>query len=263
MARVATPTPVIVAAAPFPWAVVFGPLAAVVCEARSARFVGTARCTSGVRNLLTSHSPLNLAIRAVRSGERSFRVGGAAVRRRPHPGVTSSGWFVLALGLLMSLLVTGCEEADRQSSSQPAPTAATQTPAAIPRPDADFDGDGNADLAFGGGWREVKDAADDGVVLVVYGTARDVTPGHVQAWSEMDFNRRPTPSFGSRSRRATSTATGSATSRSERTTLLSTLPGSTPGSSAFSTALPRRPDRRAESAMDSEQPWHHRTRGVK
>lgn len=62
--------------------------------------------------------------------------------------------------------------------------------------DADFDGDGFADLAFGGGWAEVEDLADDGVVLVVYGS-ETVAPSRVQSWSETEFVQRPHPSFGS------------------------------------------------------------------
>ncbi len=72
------------------------------------------------------------------------------------------------------------------------------TPATVtPRRDADFDGDGRADLAFAGGLREVKDAEDDGVVVVVYGTSMDLKPGRVQTWSEMTFTHQPTLTFGS------------------------------------------------------------------
>ena len=160
----------------------------------------------------------------------------------------------------MSLLVTGCEEADRQSSSQPAPTAATQTPAAIPRPDADFDGDGRADLAFAGGCVKSKMPGRR------RGRGRVRDQHGFETWSRANLvgddlhpsthtHLRQRTDHGRLRRRRVQR------SRSAQTTHLSMMRPNMLDTYGSST-VPERLDCRAKSALDAEQPRHCRSRRI-
>lgn len=81
-------------------------------------------------------------------------------------------------------------------ASQSGPAEPTQVPDSTT--DADFDADGFADIALGGGLVTIDgdDGVEDGVVIVVYGSGEGLTAHRTQAWSETDFAGPPVEGFG-------------------------------------------------------------------
>ena len=125
---------------------------------------------------------------------------------------STAGFWLFRSAIAVALIcivtaVAGCNASTPKPAStkspreQPAPQISPSgslepghhaTPATT---DADFDADGFSDLAVAGGLQNVKDV-DDGVVVVVYGSAAGLNPGRSQGWSETDFDGPATRSFG-------------------------------------------------------------------
>ena len=128
----------------------------------------------------------------------------------------------------------------------PSPTVAHTRTALPPSPgsiadDADFDGDGFPDVALGTGRMtrgNVDDGIDDGIVIVVCGSADGLTAKRTQAWSETDFGGAVRRVSAGPWLSATSMATATATSPSATATPTPTPRRSTSASSASSTAPP-------------------------
>jgi hypothetical protein len=123
------------------------------------------------------------------------RNGGRGLVIDPKITIRRTRWLFALMGALVMVVAS--------SPSTPQPSAAAAIPMVRPTTpqhnpgsaDADFDGDGFADLTVGGGLREVGDS-EDGVVVVVYGSSDGLTAKRSQSWSDTDFGGGIVDSFG-------------------------------------------------------------------